>query len=75
MACLVPSNRKNRKDTLDERFSAVSAELTDLFHQQIAALDDAVFVGMTDEQSKAFEERRERISELTQLLAKFRAAA
>ena len=66
---------QTRNGQSSEELKKINAELSDLFHQQNDALEDAVFIGMTDEQSKQFEKRRERIAELTARLEKFKAAS
>ena len=58
-----------------EELKDICAELSNLFHQQNDALENAVFMGMTDEQSKAFEKRRERIMVLTARLKEFKEEA
>ena len=68
-----PPQSKNEQPS--EELKDICAELSDLFHQQNDALENAVFIGMTDEQSKAFEKRRERIMGLTARLEKFKDAA
>ena len=55
-----------------EELRNISSELSDLFHQQNDALENSIFMGMTDEQSKLFEKRRERIAELTTMLESFK---
>ena len=66
---------KSRNGQPSEELQNINAELSDLFCQQNAALEDAVFMGMTDEQSNAFEKRRERIAELTARLETFKGTA
>src|SRR5262249_33691306 len=66
---------KSRNGQPSEEPKKINAELSDLFHQQNEALENAVFIGMTVKQSEAFEERRERIAELTARLATFKDAA
>ena len=58
-----------------EELRNISAELNDLFRQQNDSLENAVFMGMTDAQSKEFEKRHERIAELTARLEQFKDAA
>ena len=69
------SSPPQSRDGQPEELKNICAELSDLFHQQNDALENAVFMGMTDEQSKAFEKRRERIAELTARLEQFKDAA
>ena len=69
------SKPDNRNGFWSEQLKQLTAELTDLYHQQIGALENATFIGMTDQEAKAFEERRKRISELCTVLGKFNAAA
>jgi hypothetical protein len=52
----------------------LAAELSELSHQQALALRDAPFTGMTKEQARQFDRRRDRISELCTLLGKVRPA-
>ena len=57
-----------------ETLKQLTAELMNLYRQQMSALEDAVFTGMTDEQWRAFDERRKRISELCKKLGESKAA-
>jgi hypothetical protein len=57
-----------------EQFKKMRTELCDLFRKQAAALEDATFLGMNDEQARAFDKRRERITELTAMIEKSKAA-
>jgi len=66
---------QTRNGQSSEELKKINAELSDLFHQQNEALENAVFVGMTHKQSKEFEKRRERIAELTSRLGAFKDAA
>jgi hypothetical protein len=56
-------------------FAALKDELLELLNQLCTALEDALFVRMTDEQENDFEERRKRIYELCATLRKFNKAA
>jgi len=71
----VKSSPPQSRNGQPEELKKINADLSDLFHQQNDALENAVFMGMTDEQSKAFEKRRERIAELTARLEQFKVAA
>jgi hypothetical protein len=51
------------------------SELSELSFQQAIALRDAAFTGMTRKQAKEFDQRRDRISELSTMLGKLKGSA
>ena len=65
---------QNHDGQPSEELRNISSELSDLFHQQNDALENTIFMGMTDEQEKNFENRRERITKLIARLKSFKAA-
>jgi len=58
-----------------ERHRELSVELIKLTKQQAEALKGAALFRMTDEEARAYDERHERIQELTRALATFETAA
>jgi hypothetical protein len=57
-----------------EQAKTLAAELSELSFQQAIALRDAAFTGMTEKQAKEFDQRRNRISELSTILGKLKAS-
>ena len=64
----MPTNSLRKSRSLRSDLLAQIARLSD---QQQAALDMATFVGMTDEEARQIEKRRDRIAQLVKHLAEF----
>jgi hypothetical protein len=58
-----------------EQAKTLAAELSELSFEQAIALRDAAFTGMTRKQAKEFDQRRDRISELSTMLGKLKGSS
>jgi hypothetical protein len=63
------------RDLTPEKRQELATELAELTKQQSDALKAASLFRMTAEEARAYDERHERITELSAALATFRAAA
>jgi hypothetical protein len=68
------SEQSSQRRFSPEEVKKLTAELAKLSLEHAAAVKDAIFTGMTAKQGSAFDERRDRIRELSDLLAKVRAS-
>jgi hypothetical protein len=66
------SEQSSQRRFSPEEVKKLAAELAKLSLDHAAAVNDATFTGMTAKQGSAFDERRDRIRELSDLLAKVR---
>ena len=63
------------RDLTSDKRQELATELAELTRQQHEALKTASLFRMTDEEARAYDERHDRITELSQMLATFKAAA
>jgi hypothetical protein len=69
---MATDNKPPNEGLSEEQAKKLAAELSELARQHFEALEGATFIGMTDEQTQEFEQRRKRIGELCRKLTNFR---
>jgi hypothetical protein len=74
-SCFQMSQKPIQEPISAQQAKTLAAELSELSLQQAIALRNGAFVGMTQKQAKEFDQRRDRISQLSTILGKLKRSA